>query len=424
MPTDTINDSWVRKIHDELSKRLNALIHKPTPTTNPQHWADSLIEDAIDVGASDIHISIQDDCATVRMRVDGVLHDARRLSVEDGERLIRHFKVMADLDPTPIFEPAEARRTYRVNGTETDLRISCTPTITGERMAIRLLRPDALKRSINELGMTEKHLERIHKWIHSMGGTLLVAGPTGSGKTTTLYALLHHFKTLDKSVITIEDPVEYQVEGIDQIQVDPRHGLDYTAGIKTILRHDPDIILVGELRDPESVRASIQASLSGHVVLSTLHARDAAGVVSSLRHWNVPAHELANTLQLVVAQRLVRTLCPDCRHQDKPRDVETEWLKALGLPVPDTVFRAVGCTQCHGLGYRGRTGVFEVWSLDQQDQQAVANGLNESQLRQRLRERGDESLLEQGLELVKQGKTTLAELGRISSLFVPEHQKS
>lgn len=419
----TASDSWIRMLHHELASRLGALAQDNGEQSKPEDWADSLMADAVAANASDIHISTQDACAVVRFRVDGALLDARKLPVEDGERLIRHFKVMADLDPTPLFEPAEARRTYHLDDQAIDLRISCTPTATGERMALRLLNPGNARRALTDLGLTEQQLAELRQWINTLGGMIVVAGPTGSGKTTTLYAMLHYFKTLDRSVITIEDPVEYQVDGIDQVQVDLKHNLDYRRGIRSALRQDPDIILLGELRDSESARAGVEASLSGHVVMTTLHARDAVGAVSVLRHWSIAPHDLATTLQVVIAQRLVRKLCPSCRSREEPRPDEVDWLVKQGLRAPTQIWRPRGCERCRGIGYLGRTGVFELWMLTDRDQQAIASGAGEVELRRDLRERGAPSVPTHGLQLVEAGQTSLAELGRMCSLFVPQsHQ--
>jgi len=417
----TATDSWIRQLHLALSDRLGSIIGREESEQMPEAWADSLMADAVDADASDIHISSQQDCTVVRFRINGTLLDARTLSIADGERLMRHFKVMADLDPVPLFEPAEARRTYQLNGQDIDLRISCTPTISGERMALRILKPATVSRSLMELGLTEPQQKELEEWMQALGGLIAVAGPTGSGKTTTLYALLHHFRTMDRSVVTIEDPVEYQIDGVDQIQVDTRHRLDYARGIRAVLRQDPDIILVGEMRDAESARAGIEAGLSGHVVMSTMHARDAAGAVSVLRHWGIPLNDLASTLQVVIAQRLVRTLCSECSREDVLRVEERAWLEKLSLKPPSRIFHAVGCEACRGIGYRGRTGVFELWSLTQEDQQTIAAGHDEPTLRNRLRERGIASLMDAGLARVETGQTTLTEINRLCAMFVPEH---
>jgi len=419
------SESWIRSLHPHLTRRLGALRTRSLDALSADEqgdtelWADALLADAYDAGASDVHVSVHEDFAIVRMRIDGNLLDVRTLSASQGERLIRHFKVMANLDPMPLFKPAESRRSYHVADQDLDLRIAFSPTVAGEKMAIRLLRPDNLYHSLEELGLDDSQLDRIETWMHAIGGMVLVGGPTGSGKTTTLYTMLHRFRQIQRSVVTIEDPVEYELDGIDQIQVDSARGLNYARGIRSLLRLDPDIILVGEIRDAESANAAVQASLTGHVVMSTLHARNAIGAVSALRHWDVPLHELAYAVQMVIAQRLVRRLCPHCRKRRAVTEQERNWLDTLPIEPPAEAFSAQGCDACQGIGYRGRTGVFEVWPVVQEDQKIMAEDCDESALRASLQRRRMPTLLEQGFRLIGQGVTSLEEMTRLCGLFVP-----
>jgi type II secretory ATPase GspE/PulE/Tfp pilus assembly ATPase PilB-like protein len=238
----------------------------------------------------------------------------------------------------------------------------------------------------------------------------LVTGRTGSGKTTTLYAILQELKLADRSIVTIEDPVEYQVDGITQMEVDHYHGLNYAEGLKSSLRMDPDYLMVGEVRDAESARASTDASITGRVLQSTMHSRDAAGAESSLRSWAILHHEIFTSLRVVIAQRLVRKLCPECRKQGEVSTRVRRWMEGMSLPAPETAWQPVGCTTCQGLGFRGRTGVFEVWTLDEDDYDLISAHAEERKIRQRLTEKEHLTLLADGLSKAAEGVTTLEEL--------------
>jgi type II secretory ATPase GspE/PulE/Tfp pilus assembly ATPase PilB-like protein len=238
----------------------------------------------------------------------------------------------------------------------------------------------------------------------------MVAGPTGSGKTTTLYALLHRLKLHERSVVTIEDPVEYQVDGISHIQVDQRHGLGYAEGVKAMLRMDPDYLMLGEIRDDLSAHAAISAATSGRALMSTIHSRDAVGVIDVLRNFGLSGHDLSANLMLVIAQRLVRLLCPHCREKGRATAEERRWLEMIGRKVPTSVWHSRGCDECNGLGYKGRTGVFEVWRIDSEEYRLILEGADRRALYRQLSSRGHRFLIDDGLEKVAQGVTTLAEL--------------
>ena len=254
---------------------------------------------------------------------------------------------------------------------------------------------------------------------------ILVCGPTSSGKTTTAYALLRELTPTDREIVTIEDPVEYVMEGVTQIQVNVKSGLTYFEGVKGLLKLDPDVIFMGEMRDGASARAAIDASDSGHSFISTLHARDAAGSITTLRNFRLTDQEIAGSLDLLIAQRLVRRLCTECRRQEPPTVVEREWLIFYCLPVPDLVWHADGCEQCNQTGYRGRIGIFEVWRLNEQSVQAILKHSDEHELRRELRGVGTLSFLEDDLEKVIQGVTTIEEMQEIGGLdfFLPGMKK-
>ena len=418
MPQKT-ESQWIRPIREYLAETLGAETGKGKGAQDPSTWADALLRDAVNEEASDIHISYQSQVVVVRFRVDGALYDVLRMPADEGARLVRHLKTMAELDAGSTFRPQEARRSYEVDGREIDLRLAAVPTICGGKMTIRIL--DAARRAwrIGELGMSEEHRNILASWLGAVSGMFLVTGPTGSGKTTTLYALLHELKLAERSVITIEDPVEYQIDGVAQVQVDRRRGLTFAEGLRTILRLDPDYVLVGEIRDAESAQAAMEAGSIGHPLMSTLHSRDAVGAVTSLRNWELKDHEIASSLEVVVAQRLVGLLCTDCRQLAAPTDQEAQWLHALGLPVPPQTWHAVGCAKCRNLGYRGRSGVFEVWRLQEQDYHLILGQADERTLREHLASRGHMPILADGLAMVADGKTSLEQLQTLGSIYLP-----
>ncbi|HRX86304.1 MAG TPA: GspE/PulE family protein [Phycisphaerae bacterium] len=422
--TPVENNHWIRKTHHRLSRFVR---------TERDRWArraddigeadharlgDAVLRDAIRERASDIHLEPQHNGVRLRFRVDGVLMDTELLTTEQGQHLIRHFKVLSGLDPIATFRPHDARTTVDVDGEPVDIRLASAPCVFGEKLALRLLDQRRVKQRIDELGLGGSARDAIRSWLDSMSGMFLVCGPTGSGKTTTLYALLHELRVAERSVVTIEDPVEYQLEGITQMHVDHRHGVEFATGLRAMLRLDPDYLLLGEIRDEGSAEAALEAATSGCVLLSTLHSRNAVNVITALRNWKLADHELAATLEVVVAQRLVRQLCTECRVQRAPDDVERAWFESLNQPVPDAVWHAPGCDACAHLGYRGRTGLFEVWRLSEDDKQLIAEHGDERALRERLRSRSDGSLIDDGLQKVADGETSVAEVRAHSGIMV------
>ncbi len=387
-------------------------------------WANALLADALAAGTSDIHMIPHSNLMRVSLRIDGVLFDVLESSPAWGLRLLRYLKTLADLDPVKTFVAHDARCTHDIGGVEVDLRLATVPTACGEQLTIRVFDPKRLDQRITQLGFSDEDLKQVITWLGSVTGMFLVTGPTGSGKTTTLYALLNELRGSDRKVVTIENPVEYQVDGVAQIAVDERHGLTYAEGVKAILRQDPDYVLIGEVRSPMSADAAIGASSTGRAVLSTLHARDAVGTVTSLRNWQVEDHEIATSLEMVVAQRLIRTLCPHCRRTDAPTETESMWLASLGLPTPEKTWHAVGCDQCHDVGFHGRSGVFEVWRLDQQDHDLILTHADERSIREALSQRGHRPLIDDGLTMVANGQTTLDELRILGSYFVPPRESA
>jgi general secretion pathway protein E len=377
--------------------------------------ADELLAEAVNMGASDVHLTPYSDRLLIRVRIDGALLDVCQLPVSAGLHLTRHFKVMAELNPGRSFKPLDARQTRRIGDVDVDLRLACAPCVAGENMVIRILNPRRIQRHVEDLGLCEPERYPIHQWLAGSGGMLLVTGPTGSGKTTTLCALLHELKMTDRCVVTIEDPVEYQIDGVAQMQVDEKHGFSFAQGLRAMLRLDADYLLLGEIRDAESAQIAVEACGTGRILMSTLHCRDAFGAMTALRNWDLADHEIAACLEMVIAQRLVRKLCPHCRRLDAATDAAREWLTLLGLPVPQQAWTAVGCSECNQLGYLGRTGVFEVWRLNEEAYQLIVGHADEHTLRESMVAAGHRPLLLDGLSMAARGITTLDELRTLGS---------
>jgi general secretion pathway protein E len=402
---------------EEFLKRLREppATGSPAPAGNTPELAPLLVQAAYEARASDLHLDPQEIGLRVRFRIDGVICDVAYLTTEQGRTLINQFKALAELDPITRFTPRDAHASVPLRDQVVNLRLALAPCSGGEKLAVRLMDQRRIIRSIEALGLAKEKLRTIQDWLESSSGLFLAAGPTGCGKTTTVYALLHELRLTDQAIITLEEPIEYRIDGITQIQIDELHHLSYPEGVRAMLRLDPDYLMLGELRDGASGHAAVNAAMSGRILLSTIHCRDAVGAVTTLRNWNLPDPEIAESLVVVIAQRLVRRLCPHCRREGKPQESELRWLKLCQMPIPKQVWQSHGCPQCHQLGYLGRIGVFELWRLDEQDYRGVLEHLDEHSIRQHLSDRGHTSLLEDGLAKVTDGITTLSELRRMGT---------
>ncbi len=379
-------------------------------------FAEALMEDAVRENASDIHLDPVAGGYEVRLRIDGALVETLLLPPEPGLHLLRFFKAHADLDPVFALRPQDGRASLALAGGEVSVRVATGPGVRGEKLALRLL-PHALTRPpLDQLGLSAVDYETLTRALHDVRGMILISGPTGSGKTTTLYALVRELARAGRSIVSIEDPVEYMLDGVTQLQVNERQGLTFAEGVRGLLRLDPDGIMLGEMRDATSARAALDASDSGHVFLSTLHARDAAGSLSVLRHFGLADHEIAASVDLLVAQRLVRRLCPACRRLEAPTDDEAQWLRLCGCPVPEQTWHAVGCRECGGSGYRGRTGIFEIHRLREADADLILSHADEHTLRRHLRRLGALSMLEDDLQKVADGITSIAEFQAVGGM--------
>ena len=369
----------------------------------------NVIESALTAGATDIHFEPMSDRLVIRYRVDGMLRREAEHPRRVAAPLITRLKVMAGLDIGERRLPQDGRIRQTTQGRDIDFRVSTTPGVHGEGVVLRVLDQQQAGARLDGLGLPSAAVAGLAAELDRPHGILLVTGPTGSGKTTTLYAGLRGMDSEQRKILTIEDPVEYMLDGINQIQVKPGIGLTFAHALRSFLRQDPDVILVGEIRDGETARVAIQAALTGHLVLSTLHTNDAAGAVPRLIDMGVDPYLLAATLSGILAQRLVRTLCPHCR---QPHQLDRNEARALGLPEEAPVYRAGGCPRCGGTGYRGRTAIAEWLSVDERVAGLIRHGASGAEIASSTP--GMTPLFQDGLSRVLAGETTLEEVLRVT----------
>lgn len=367
---------------------------------------DLLIRQAIRDRASDIHIEPFKDKVTIRFRIDGMLCEIPPPAKHLILPLISRIKILSKLDIAEKRLPQDGGFAVRMEDKAVDLRVSTAPTIYGEKVVMRILDKSAIPLDLNQLGFSAKALDDFKKAIHRLYGLVFLTGPTGSGKTTTLYAVLNEIKTSQKNLITIEDPVEYRLEGINQIQIKPEIGLTFANGLRSFVRQDPDVIMVGEVRDLETAQICVQAALTGHLVLSTLHTNDASSAITRLVDIGIEPYLIIPSLILVVAQRLIRKLCLNCKEAYEPTREILEKTKIK----PGLLYRAKGCEKCKQTGYYGRTGLYEVMVLNKPIRELIAQGAQVSQFREAARNSGMRTLWECGLEKVEAGITSLEEV--------------
>jgi len=368
---------------------------------------------AIKDKASDIHFEPFEDEFKMRYRIDGVLYEMVPPPATLGTAITSRIKVMANLDIAERRLPQDGRIALEIEGAAIDLRVAVLPTMHGESVVMRLLDRSNVELSLDRVGLDEKDLADVRYLIGRPNGIVIVTGPTGSGKTTTLYAALSELNDVGTKLLTAEDPVEYDIDGLCQVQVNPEVGLTFPAALRSFLRQDPDVILVGEIRDKPTAEISVQASLTGHLVLSTLHTNDAPSSIVRLIDLGLERFLLAATIEGIVAQRLTRTICPKCRETYVPAEEE---LLELGL-TPESVqgktfARGKGCDNCHGSGYKGRMGIFEIMMLDDESRELILNEASTSALRNHSRSQGIRTLRESGLRGIYDGRTTIDEVVR------------
>jgi MSHA biogenesis protein MshE len=377
----------------------------------------SMFEDAVQVNASDVHIEPQESLLQIRFRIDGMLQLQTESEIKIASALVQRLKLMSGLDISEKRLPQDGRFNVRVGDRRVDVRISTMPTQYGESVAMRLLNRSTGVQGLDGLGMPPHLLARLQQIIRRTTGMVLVTGPTGSGKTTTLYAALNEVNTIDKKIITVEDPIEYRLAGLNQVQVNEKIDLSFGRVLRSALRQDPDIILVGEMRDPETAQIGMRAALTGHMVFSTLHTRDAASTPIRLIDMGAPRYMVASSLQAVIAQRLVRVNCPSCSEPYQPPEQEMQWLLGAeredGEPV--RMMRGRGCQFCHLTGYAGRTGVYEMLEMDA----ALTAAVNREDTTEfsglAVKHMAGRSMRHHAGQLVLAGRTTLSEAVRISS---------
>ncbi|MGE4110905.1 MAG: type II secretion system ATPase GspE [Burkholderiales bacterium] len=372
----------------------------------------ALFTQALREGASDIHIEPFETRSVVRLRIDGMLRDLLEPARALHAAIVSRVKIMAQLDIAEKRLPQDGRIALRVAGKPIDVRVSTIPTGHGERVVLRLLDKQAGRLDLPKLGMDADTLAQMDRLIREPHGIVLITGPTGSGKTTTLYAALSRLDAKALNIMTVEDPIEYDLDGISQTQVNPRIDMSFARALRTILRQDPDVVMIGEIRDLETAQIAVQASLTGHLVFATLHTNDAVSAVTRLVDMGVEPFLLASSLIGVGAQRLVRCLCPACR---RPFSPEPGSLQALGFTTgPGTYFTAQGCEACNQTGYRGRTGIYELVAVDDSLRRLIHDRVAEQQLRQHVTGRGMRSMRDDGLRWAAQGVTSLEEVVRVT----------
>lgn len=374
-----------------------------------------LITGAVKERASDIHVEPFERELRVRFRIDGVLYEKFTVPKSQQAAIISRIKIMANLNIAEHRLPQDGRIKIRLSGKEIDIRVSIIPIAYGERVVMRILEKGNFVFGLEELGMHRHDYELVDKLITSSHGIILVTGPTGSGKSTTLYAALQRVNSPDKNIITVEDPIEYQMSGIGQIQVRPKIGLTFAAGLRSILRQDPDVILVGEIRDMETAEMAIQASLTGHLVFSTLHTNDSAGAVTRLVNMGIEPFLVSSSTIAIMAQRLVRRICAKCK---EPYDADADSLRDLGVS-PDMlqgrpVYRGKGCDACQGRGYFGRTGIFELMVMTPRIQDLTLKGVDSNVIKREAKKFGMRTLREDGASKVLEGVSTIEEVLRVT----------
>ncbi len=406
--TATVEEATV----EDLLPEVDDLAEKPAV-----RLANTIFKQAVHAGASDIHIEPQEKGMRVRMRIDGVLHDLMQPSKKIHPPLVSRIKVMANMDIAQRLIPQDGRFSMKMEGKTIDVRLATLPTAYGEKVAMRLLDRSDRMISLEELGFPPGGLERYRELMRMPYGFLLVTGPTGSGKTTTLYATLSAINSAEKNFITVEDPIEYRLDGLNQVQVNVRAGLTFANGLRSILRSDPDIIMIGEIRDVETARIAVESALTGHLVFSTLHTNDAAGAITRLGDMGIEPFLISSSLAGVVAQRLARVLCTNCKeaYQISRQDLLSN---IPDFPLAEgeeslTLYQAKGCFRCSNTGYKGRTGVYELLIVNDEIRQLVLKHASSPEIKEAAVRSGMVTLRQDGLRKVKGGITSVEEIMRV-----------
>jgi type IV pilus assembly protein PilB len=383
------------------------IVSEDVQTAPAVRLTNSIITEAIAIRASDVHIEPFEAYVAVRYRVDGVLFESNRIPQNLYSAVSTRIKIMAGMNIAEKRVPQDGRIEMEVKGRSYDFRVSSLPTVFGEKIVIRVLDRTSFSFTREKLGFTPKENEMIDRIIRMPYGIVLLTGPTGSGKTTTLYAMLHEVNSPDKNIVTVEDPVEYMLAGINQVQVNVKAGLTFAAGLRSILRQDPDIIMIGEIRDEETAQIAVRAAITGHLVLSTLHTNDAPGAVTRLIDMGVEPYLAADAIEGVIAQRLVRRLCPSCKEMHVTDENE---MRILNIDKPAQIYRNVGCPSCQDTGYRGRTAIHEVLMIGREHRKIIAREGSAEEIREVAEKQGMVNLFNSCRDLVLRGETSLQEM--------------
>ncbi len=372
--------------------------------------SNSIIMQAVKDGASDIHVEPTKTTVRIRFRIDGVLHEEMKFPRKIHAAIVSRFKILAKLDIAERRVPQDGRIPLRVEGKEIDLRVATLPTVWGEKVTMRILDKSAILIGVERLGFESEDMHVFKKLITKPYGIIFSTGPTGSGKTTTLYAVLNELNSVDRNLTSIEDPIEYQLPGVAQGQVNMKAGMTFAGALRSMLRQDPDIIMVGELRDKETAEVAVHASLTGHLVLATIHANDAASTITRLFHMGVEPYLVSSSVICVLAQRLVRRICPECKIDYVP---PPDALQRLGIPPGTKLYRGQGCEFCRETGYQGRLGVFELMELDDELRLLIADEASAPAIRRKALELGMHTLQQDGIRKVIAGTTSIEECMRV-----------
>jgi type IV pilus assembly protein PilB len=419
---DATESFQLQLLKEEENGEESLTVERLTSDISPViRLVDSTIYTAIQRRASDIHIETQDDAVYVKYRIDGVLQPAMRpIAKQFHSSIISRIKVMAELDIAEKRVPQDGRFKLRMPGKTIDFRVSIMPSVHGEDSVIRILDKESISEQFTELrldilGFPELELKRFRKYIAEPYGMVLVTGPTGSGKTTTLYAALSEIKSIEDKIVTIEDPVEYQLRGITQIPINEKKGLTFARGLRSILRHDPDKIMVGEIRDNETAQIAINSALTGHLVFTTVHANNVLDVLGRFLNMGVEAYQFVSALNCVMAQRLVRTICSHCKRPAKiSRALLEESALDPGLEHTHTFYEGLGCIECGGTGYKGRTAICELLDLTDHIRELILEKRPTSEIKKAAREEGMRFLRESAVERVMNGTTSLREINKVT----------
>ena len=401
---------------EEDGGEINITDERPEDDKPAVILANQIFNMSVNAEASDVHIEPQEKQTRVRFRIDGVLHEIMRQPLRMHASLVSRIKVLANMDIAERRIPQDGRITLKIDGKTIDVRVASLPSAYGEKLTLRLLNRSNRLITLGELGFPESQLKSYDEAIHKPYGFVLITGPTGSGKSTTMYASLASLNSVKKNVITLEDPIERRMDGINQIQINPKAGMTFASGLRSILRNDPDIIMVGEIRDFETAKISVESALTGHLVLSTLHTNDSAGAISRLSDMGVEKYLTSSALLGVVAQRLMRVLCPICK---RPYKITRDELQTTipDFPFDDEkeieLYRAHGCLSCNNTGYKGRIGIYEFLSVDENMQRLILSGASSTEIRRYAVESGMITMRYDSLIKVKKGESTLEEMLRV-----------